>query len=195
VDAPKPLEPRSPEPEASPAQPLGTLSSELGTRSEPFAARFRVGQGFDAHAFAPDRPLVLGGVPVPHARGLAGHSDGDALLHAIADALLGAAGLGDLGQRFPSHDPRFANADSRLLLHQALADVQAAGWRLANLDATLIAQEPRLAPHVERMRAQIAALLDLPPDRVSVKPKTTDHLGALGRGEGLAALVVALLWR
>ena len=164
---------------------LGTRNSELGT--------IRIGQGFDAHAFADGRPLVLGGVRIDHPRGLAGHSDGDALLHAIADALLGAAGLGDLGQRFPSDDPRYGGADSRDLLRAVASALRDDGWHVANLDATVIAQAPRLSPYVERMRQQIAAALAIAPDAVSVKPKTPDHLGALGRQEGVAALAVALL--
>jgi 2-C-methyl-D-erythritol 2,4-cyclodiphosphate synthase len=155
--------------------------------------RLRIGQGFDAHAFADGRPLVLGGVRIDHPRGLAGHSDGDALLHAIADALLGAAGLGDLGQRFPSDDPRYRGADSRDLLRAVAAALRDDGWHVINVDATVIAQTPRLAPYVEQMRQQIAAVLAISPDAVSVKPKTPDHLGALGRQEGIAALAVALL--
>ena len=156
---------------------------------------FRIGQGFDAHAFAPDRPLVLGGVTIAHDRGLAGHSDGDPLLHAIADAILGAVALGDIGQHFPSSDDRFAEMDSTELVRFALRGAQEAGWEPVNLDATLIAQAPPLAVHLEQMRRTIAPLLDVPLDAVSVKAKTTDHLGALGRAEGIAALVVVLLSR
>ncbi len=155
----------------------------------------RVGQGFDVHAFRSGRPLWLGGVLIPFERGLAGHSDGDTLLHAVADALLGAAGLGDLGQRFPSEDPRFTGMDSRELLRAIGAEVSAAGWQVINLDATVIAQAPRLASYVSAMRAAIADVLALPIGAISVKPKTADHLGALGRAEGIAAWVVVLLAR
>jgi 2-C-methyl-D-erythritol 2,4-cyclodiphosphate synthase len=167
--------------------------SDRAARSPELGTRLRIGQGFDTHAFAPGRPLLVGGVRIDYPLGLAGHSDGDALLHAVADALLGAAGLGDIGQRFPSDDPRYLDADSRELLRLVITETHAAGWSVVNVDVTVIAQKPRLGPHVARMREQVAALLHVEPDAVVVKAKSTDHLGALGRGEGLAALAVALL--
>lgn len=153
----------------------------------------RVGQGFDAHAFVPDRPLVLGGVSVPHDRGLDGYSDADVLLHAVCDALLGAAGLGDLGRHFPGGDPRNADRDSREILREVRDLLEAAGATVANVDATLIAQEPRLGAYVPEMEANLAADLRMARERVSVKATTTDHLGWTGRGEGIAALAVALI--
>lgn len=156
---------------------------------------FRVGQGYDVHPLVPGRPLILGGVTIPHAFGLHGHSDADALLHAITDAILGAAGMGDIGRMFPDSDDRWKGADSRLLLRGAAAAVQAAGWRVGNVDSTVIAQAPRIAPHVAAMRANIAADLDVAVDCVNVKGKTTERLGFAGRGEGIAAEAVALLLR
>jgi 2-C-methyl-D-erythritol 2,4-cyclodiphosphate synthase len=153
----------------------------------------RIGQGFDAHAFAEGRRLVLGGVTVPHARGLAGHSDADVLLHAICDALLGAAALGDIGRHFPDSDPQYKDADSRMLLRAVAAKLSARGLRIANVDATLVAQAPRLAPHVPQMVANIAADLGLAMDRVNVKATTTERLGFTGREEGIAAMAVALV--
>jgi len=153
----------------------------------------RIGQGFDAHAFAAGRRLVLGGVTIPHARGLVGHSDADVLLHAICDALLGAAGLGDIGRHFPDSDPQYQDADSRTLLRAVAAKLAARGLRAANVDATVVAQAPRLAPHVPQMVANIAADLGLASDRVNVKATTTERLGFAGREEGIAALAVALV--
>jgi 2-C-methyl-D-erythritol 2,4-cyclodiphosphate synthase len=153
----------------------------------------RIGQGFDAHAFAEGRRLVLGGVTVPHARGLAGHSDADVLLHAICDALLGAAALGDIGRHFPDSDAQYKDADSRMLLRAVAAKLAARGLRAANVDATLVAQAPRLAPHLPQMVANIAADLGLAQDRVNVKATTTERLGFAGREEGIAALAVALV--
>ena len=155
--------------------------------------RLRVGTGFDIHRLAPGRPLILGGVRIPHPSGLAGHSDADALLHAVADALLGAAGLGDLGRLFPDSDPRFAGADSGALLRDVIARVRAAGWRPVNVDSTVIAERPRLGPHLDAMRENLAALLGLAPEAVSVKAKTHEGMDALGRGEGIAAQAVVLL--
>ena len=155
----------------------------------------RVGIGLDVHAFAPGRRLVLGGVEVPHEQGLAGHSDGDALAHALIDALLGAAGRGDIGQWFPSDDPRYADADSLELLRVVAETLRGEGWVPANVDATVIAQRPRLAEHVAAMRARLAAALGVPSGDVNVKATTTDHLGTLGRGEGIAVQAVALLIR
>lgn len=156
---------------------------------------FRIGQGFDVHVFAAGRKLILGGVEIPHERGLLGHSDADALLHAITDAILGAAGLGDIGRLYPDDDPRHAGADSRVLLRGALAAVRQAGWRVVNVDATVIAQAPKISPHAAAMRANIAADLEIVPEAVNVKGKTTERLGFTGRGEGIAAEAVALLAR
>lgn len=155
----------------------------------------RIGSGLDVHPFGddPDRPLVLGGVEVPGAPGLAGHSDADVLAHAAADALLGAAALGDLGSRFGVDRPEVAGADSLGLLAEVVRDVAAAGYVLGNLDATVVAQRPRLAPHREAMRTNLAAVLDTSVDQVSVKFTTTDRLGAMGRGEGIAAWATCLL--
>ncbi len=154
---------------------------------------FRTGIGYDIHRFAPGRRLVLGGVEIPHELGLDGHSDADVLLHAIADAILGAAALGDIGQHFPPGDARFHDADSRDLLRESVRLVRAAGWAPANIDATLLAEAPRIGPHVPLMRERIAACLGLAPDAVGVKATTNETLGAIGRGEGIAALAVATL--
>ena len=155
----------------------------------------RIGQGFDVHALVPGRKLVVGGVEIPFEKGLAGHSDADVLLHAITDALLGAAGLGDIGRHFPDTDPAYKDADSRRLLREAVARVRAAGYSVVNVDATIIAQAPRMAPHVPAMTANIAADLGVEVGRVNVKAKTTERLGFTGRGEGIAAEAVALLDR
>lgn len=156
---------------------------------------FRIGQGFDVHALVPGRKLILGGVTIPYDKGLLGHSDADVLLHAITDAILGAAGLGDIGRMFPDSDAQWAGADSRVLLRAALARVHAAGWRVGNVDATIIAQAPRVAPFVAAMCAHVAADLALPVAAVNIKGKTTERLGFTGRGEGIAAEAVALLVR
>ncbi|MDR1646610.1 MAG: 2-C-methyl-D-erythritol 2,4-cyclodiphosphate synthase [Zoogloeaceae bacterium] len=156
---------------------------------------FRVGQGYDVHPLVPGRKLILGGVEIPFDRGLLGHSDADALLHAITDALLGAAGLGDIGRHFPDADPQFSGADSRMLLRAALERVRQSGWQPANIDATLIAQQPRLAPHIPAMQTTIAADLGLPPDAVNIKGKTNEKLGYLGRNEAIEAQAVVLLLR
>jgi 2-C-methyl-D-erythritol 2,4-cyclodiphosphate synthase len=156
---------------------------------------FRIGQGYDCHALVEGRPLVLGGVTVPHTRGLLGHSDADALLHAITDALLGAAGLGDIGRHFPDTDERFAGADSRVLLREACARVRAAGYTVGNVDATVIAQRPKLAPHIPLMVERIAQDLGVDAGQVNVKAKTNEKMGFLGREEGIAAEAVALLVR
>ena len=153
----------------------------------------RIGQGFDVHAFAPGRRLVLGGVEIGFDRGLLGHSDADVLLHAIADAILGALALGDLGHHFPDTDPRWQGADSRVLLRHVMALARDAALRVGNVDATVIAQAPRLAPHVAAMRANIAEDLRCDLARVSVKATTTEHLGFTGRGEGIAAMAAVLL--
>jgi len=153
----------------------------------------RVGQGFDAHAFEAGRRLVIGGVTIPHERGLAGHSDADVLLHALCDALLGAAALGDIGRHFPDSEPRYKDIDSRELLRATGALLAHNGWCIVNLDATVIAQAPRLAPHIPAMIANIAADLGIPQHAVNVKAKTTERLGFTGRGEGIAAEAVAVI--
>jgi 2-C-methyl-D-erythritol 2,4-cyclodiphosphate synthase len=153
----------------------------------------RVGQGFDAHAFRQGGTLVLGGVHVPHARSLEAHSDGDVVLHALCDALLGAAGLGDIGVHFPPGDPAFSNIDSRILLRRTTGLVTSAGYQVVNADITVVAQAPRLAPHIEAMRAHISGDLQVEAGRVNVKATTTEQLGFTGRGEGIAAFAVVLL--
>jgi 2-C-methyl-D-erythritol 2,4-cyclodiphosphate synthase len=154
---------------------------------------FRIGNGFDVHALVAGRPLTLGGVSIPHDRGLAGHSDADVLLHAIADAILGALALGDIGKHFPDTDPRWAGADSRALLRLVFALAFDAGWEIGNVDATVIAQVPKISPHVAAMRANLASDLDCDERRISVKATTTEHLGFAGREEGIAALATVLL--
>ncbi len=154
---------------------------------------FRIGQGIDAHRFREGGRLVLGGVAIPHDRGIEAHSDGDALLHAITDALLGAIAAGDIGQHFPDTDPRWKGADSRVLLRGALELVHAAGFVPVNVDATVIAQAPKLAPHIPRMRENLAVDLELALDCVSVKATTTERMGFTGREEGIAAQAVVLL--
>ena len=156
---------------------------------------YRVGQGYDVHAFAPGRELVLGGVRIPHHQGLLGHSDADALLHAITDAILGGAGLGDIGGMFPDSAAQWEGADSRTLLRGAMDAVRAAGWQVGNIDATIIAQAPRIAPHAAAMRANIAADLGIAVGAVNIKGKTNERLGFEGRSEGIAAHAVALLVR
>lgn len=158
-------------------------------------SEYRVGTGFDAHALEEGVPLVLGGVAIEHPHGLAGHSDGDVLAHALTDALLGAAGLEDIGALFPSGDPALAGADSLELLGQAWERVRGYGWRLANADVVLIGEQPRLAPHRDEMRRRLAEALDVEPELVAVRATTTDGLGFTGRGEGLAAQAVVLLVR
>jgi 2-C-methyl-D-erythritol 2,4-cyclodiphosphate synthase len=153
----------------------------------------RIGQGFDVHALVGGRPLIIGGVRIPYDKGLAGHSDADVLLHAICDALLGAAALGDIGRHFPDTDPAYAGADSRMLLREVAARVRDAGYQVANVDSTIIAQAPRMAPHIPEMIATIADDLDVAVDQVNVKAKTTERLGFTGRGEGIAAEAVVLL--
>jgi len=155
----------------------------------------RIGHGFDAHRLVSGRPLRLGGVAVTHPRGLEGHSDGDCVLHAVCDALLGAAGEGDMGRHFPSSDERWRGADSRLFVEEVARLLASRGLRLGNLDVTVIAQEPVLGPYLEAMGSTIAKALGVARDCVSVKAKSTDGLGALGRGEGIAALATALVAR
>lgn len=154
---------------------------------------FRIGQGYDCHALVPGRPLVLGGVTIPHRAGLLGHSDADALLHAITDALFGAAGLGDIGRHFPDTDPQFKGADSRLLLREARRRVEAAGYSIGNIDATVIAQAPKMAPHIPAMIACIAEDLGIDAAQVNLKAKTNERLGWEGREEGIAAQAIVLL--
>ena len=153
----------------------------------------RIGQGLDVHAFAAGRKLVIGGVEIPHHKGLAGHSDADVLLHAICDALLGAAALGDIGRHYPDSDPKFSDIDSRKLLRDVAAKVKAQGHKIVNVDATIVAEAPRMAPHVARMIGNIAADLDVTPAAINIKATTTEQLGFIGRGEGIAALAVALI--
>jgi 2-C-methyl-D-erythritol 2,4-cyclodiphosphate synthase len=155
----------------------------------------RIGHGFDVHAFAAERKLIIGGVEIPHPFGLAGHSDADVLLHAICDALLGAAGLGDIGRHFPDNDPRFKGIDSRELLRDVAKRIKDLGWRTVNVDATIIAQAPKMAPHIGQMVANIAADLGIEPGCVNVKATTTEKLGFTGRGEGIAAEAVCLMMK
>lgn len=155
--------------------------------------RLRVGNGFDVHRLVAGRPLRLGGIEVPHSRGLEGHSDGDCAIHAVCDALLGAIGAGDMGRHFPSREERWRGVESRLFLEETARLVKEAGFSIGNVDMTLIAQEPTLAPHLEPIGATIAGILGVEPSLVSVKAKSTDHLGALGRGEGIAALATVLV--
>jgi 2-C-methyl-D-erythritol 2,4-cyclodiphosphate synthase len=157
--------------------------------------RVRVGQGFDAHALVAGRPLVLGGVTVPFERGLDGHSDADVLAHAICDALLGAAGLGDLGSRFPATEPQWAGVASTVFVHEAVRLVTAAGWTIENVDATVCCDRPRLGPHLPEMTACMAQALGVEPGQVRIAPKSAEGLGFTGRGEGIAALAVCLLSR
>ncbi|MDP3483767.1 MAG: 2-C-methyl-D-erythritol 2,4-cyclodiphosphate synthase [Sulfuricella sp.] len=153
----------------------------------------RVGQGFDVHQLVEGRKLIVGGVDIPYERGLFGHSDADVLLHAICDALLGAAGLGDIGRHFPDSDPRYKGIDSRRLLREVVHLLREKGWSVANLDATIIAQAPKMAPHIAQMVANIAADLDVAADCINVKATTTEKLGFTGRGEGIAAQAVCLI--
>jgi 2-C-methyl-D-erythritol 2,4-cyclodiphosphate synthase len=153
----------------------------------------RIGQGSDVHALVEGRKLIIGGVTIPFGKGLAGHSDADVLVHAVCDALLGAAALGDIGRHFPDTNPRYRNADSRAFLREVAAKVRDAGFAIANVDATVHAEAPKLAPHIGAMIANLAADLGLPPGRINVKAKTAERLGAIGRGEGIAAEAIALL--
>jgi 2-C-methyl-D-erythritol 2,4-cyclodiphosphate synthase len=153
----------------------------------------RIGQGFDVHALVEGRKLIIGGVEIPYAKGLEGHSDADVLLHAICDALLGAAGLGDIGKHFPDTDPRYRGIDSRKLLRFVVSLMEKTNLKVVNIDATIIAQEPRMAPHVPRMIANIAEDLGISAAAINVKATTTEHLGFAGRGEGIAAQAVVLI--
>ena len=153
----------------------------------------RIGQGYDVHALVGGRRLVIGGVEIPHGKGLAGHSDADVLLHAICDALLGAAALGDIGQHFPDSNPTYQDVDSRELLRATAKKVAAAGFRIVNVDATIVAQAPRMAPHIPRMIGNIASDLGVTPAAINIKATTTERLGFVGRGEGIAATAVVLV--
>ena len=157
------------------------------------SGNFRIGEGWDIHALVPGRKLLIGGVEIPFERGLLGHSDADVLLHAITDALLGAAGLGDIGRHFPDTDERFKGADSVLLLTETAMRVREQGFRIANVDSTVIAQAPKLAPHIDAMRERIAQALDLAPGQVNVKAKTAEKLGPVGEGLAIEARAVVLL--
>lgn len=156
---------------------------------------FRIGQGFDVHAFAENRKLIIGGVEILHERGLLGHSDADVLLHAICDALLGAAGLGDIGRHYPDNDAKFKDIDSRELLRDVCDQIRDLGWRVCNVDATIIAQAPKMSPHIPDMEENIADDLEIALEQVNVKATTTERLGFTGRGEGIAAQAVCLLVR
>ena len=156
---------------------------------------FRIGEGWDVHALVPGRPLVIGGVTIPHTMGLLGHSDADVLLHAITDAILGAAGLGDIGRHFPDTDPEFRGADSAVLLAEAARRVRAAGYTIANVDSTVVAQAPRLAAHIPGMRECIAKALQVEPDQVNVKAKTAERLGPVGQGLAMEARAAALIYK
>ncbi|MEJ2455960.1 MAG: 2-C-methyl-D-erythritol 2,4-cyclodiphosphate synthase [Candidatus Thiodiazotropha sp.] len=153
----------------------------------------RIGQGYDAHRFEPGKPLVLGGVPIAHDAGLKAHSDGDVLIHALCDALLGAAGLGDIGRHFPDSDPAYAGADSRDLLRAVVGQLHDRGWQVENVDLTTVAQKPRLAAYIDAMRQVLAVDLEVNPQQVNIKATTTEGMGFTGRGEGIAAFAVALL--
>ncbi|MFT3779766.1 MAG: 2-C-methyl-D-erythritol 2,4-cyclodiphosphate synthase [Ottowia sp.] len=157
------------------------------------SCNFRIGEGWDVHALVPGRPLVIGGVRIPHTHGLLGHSDADVLLHAVTDALLGAAGLGDIGRHFPDTDARFKGADSAALLAEAARRVGEAGWRVGNVDSTVVAQAPKLAPHIPAMVQRIADVLGIGAAQVNVKAKTAERLGPVGQGASIEARAVVLL--
>ena len=156
---------------------------------------FRIGHGYDVHRLVPERALILGGVTIPFEKGLLGHSDADALLHAICDSLLGALALGDIGKHFPDRDEQYENIDSRILLSRTAELIREKGWQIGNIDATVVAQAPRLSPYIQEMRENIAAALELPLDAVSIKATTEEHLGFTGEGLGIAAHAVSLLFR
>lgn len=153
----------------------------------------RIGQGYDLHRLEAGYPLILGGVTIPHTRGLVGHSDADVLTHAIIDALLGAAALGNIGQHFPDTDPKYKGADSLVLLKEAVSIVYSAGWRVGNIDSTIIAQQPKLNPHLDAIRARLAETLGLPLDCISVKAKTNEHVGPEGREEAISVHAIVLI--
>ena len=160
-----------------------------------FASLFRIGEGWDSHALVTGRALILGGVTIPHTHGLQGHSDADALAHAITDALFGAAAMGDIGRHFPDTDEQFRGADSLALLAEAARRVRAAGWKIANIDCTIVAEKPKMAPHVPAMRLRLGQALTLQPDQVNIKAKTAEGMGPVGRGESIEARAVCLLMR
>jgi 2-C-methyl-D-erythritol 2,4-cyclodiphosphate synthase len=172
-------------------KPAGSAQLNSATPALPFA----VGQGFDVHALVVGRPLIIGGVTIPYDKGLDGHSDADVLLHAITDAILGAAAMGDIGRHFPDTDPAFKGADSKRLLREAVNRVQAKGWRVAQIDATIIAQAPKISPYAAQMQTAIGQCCDLAADLINIKGKTTEKLGFTGRGEGIAAQAIAMLVR
>jgi 2-C-methyl-D-erythritol 4-phosphate cytidylyltransferase/2-C-methyl-D-erythritol 2,4-cyclodiphosphate synthase len=176
-------------------QVLGAQRSAQQNLQHPQLPRIAIGEGMDVHALVPGRPLILGGVTIPHHSGLLGHSDADALLHAITDALLGAAGMGDIGRLFPDTDAAYAGADSQVLLQRAYAQVAAAGWQVSNVDATIVAQAPKMAAHIPAMQANIARCLDIDTNQVNVKAKTNERLGWLGREEGIETRAVLMLQR
>ena len=155
----------------------------------------RIGHGYDVHRLVPERDLILGGVTIPYEKGLLGHSDADVLLHAVCDALLGALALGDIGKLFPDNDPQYAGIDSRLLLLKTATLIREKGWQIGNIDATVVAQAPRLSPYIQEMRENIAATLELSIDAISVKATTEEHLGFTGEGLGIAAHAICLLFR
>jgi len=157
------------------------------------APPYRIGQGYDCHALVPGRPLIIGGVKIPHRLGLLGHSDAEVLIHAIIDALLGAATLGDIGRLFPDTDPKYSGEDSRILLREAARRVKQAGYEIGNIDATIIAETPKMAPHIPAMISHIAADLDLDPEQVNIKAKTNERLGWEGREEGIGAQAIVLI--
>jgi 2-C-methyl-D-erythritol 2,4-cyclodiphosphate synthase len=161
----------------------------------PIMPSLRIGEGWDTHALVTGRPLILGGITIPHSHGLLGHSDADALLHAITDALFGAAGLGDIGRHFPDTDAAFKGADSIQLLTEAARRVRAAGWSIANVDSTIVAQAPKMAPHIPAMRERIAQALGIAADAVNVKAKTAEKMGLVGEGRAIEARAVCLLWK
>ena len=156
---------------------------------------FRIGHGYDVHRLVTERNLILGGVTIPYEKGLLGHSDADVLLHAVCDALLGALALGDIGKLFPDNDPQYAGIDSRLLLLKTATLIREKGWQIGNIDATVVAQAPRLSPYIQEMRENIAATLELSIDAISVKATTEEHLGFTGEGLGIAAHAICLLFR
>jgi 2-C-methyl-D-erythritol 2,4-cyclodiphosphate synthase len=173
-----------------------TIQSHHFDRMPPMTQpAIRVGEGWDTHALVVGRSLVLGGVTIPHSHGLLGHSDADALLHAITDALLGAAGMGDIGRHFPDTDQQFKGADSIVLLQEAAKRVFDAGWQIGNVDSTIVAQAPKMAPHIPLMRERIAQALDIAPDAVNVKAKTAENMGPVGEGRAIEARAVCLLYK
>ena len=190
---PQLVEARFENPKVTASADLEAAGRYLASRTEGMGVSLRIGQGYDAHRFGPGDGLVVGGEHITFNRGVVAHSDGDVLLHAVCDALLGAAGLGDLGAWFPDSDPRYASASSRILLREVRERVAEAGWRAVNVDATVIAEAPRLAGHRDAMRANLAADLGLPVEAASVKATTTEGMGFVGRGEGIACHAVALL--